>query len=176
MRGKIRDIIPLSVSFLVSLEVDDIDESLMDKELSVDLKPFKERRSLSANAYFHVLCGQLAAAVGCSLTEMKNQLIADYGQYSFTERDGMVEIDTMLVRDDIDWKSIQELHLSPTGDVTEVDGKTYCKYFVMRGSHTLNSSEMALLIEGCCYECKAVGVKTLDDLEIERMVEKWQPK
>lgn len=174
MRGKIRDVIPLVESYILSLEVDDFDESLMGKDLAIDLKKWSERRSLSANAYFHVLCGKLAKIAEISLTEAKNRLVADYGQYSFVLRNGIMEIDTVCLRSDIEWTRLENLHLSPTGEIFYNNGEEYIKYHVMRPTHTLDSSEMAILIEGTVNECKQVGIKTLDDYELERIIDRWE--
>jgi hypothetical protein len=54
---------------------------MQGKELDVIARPHREKRSLNANAYFHVLSGKIAEKLGTSLTHEKNRLIREYGQY-----------------------------------------------------------------------------------------------
>lgn len=37
----------------------------------------------------------------------------------------------------------------------------------------MNTAEMARLIDSVVYDARALGIKTKEDFEIERMVEKW---
>lgn len=172
MRGTIRDIIPSFHSFILSLQVDSVDESLMGKDLSIEIKPYKKKRSLNANSYFHVLCTRLAEANETSINEMKNLLIADYGQFKFTD-DG-TEIQTLYLRADVDYLKLKEPHLVPTGQEMVDGGVLYYKYYIMRGSHTYDSAEMSRLIRGASNECKEVGIQTLDDIEMERIIARWE--
>lgn len=69
---------------MLTLEVDsDVAEQfieLRDKDkLDIEIKPHRERRSLDANAYFHVLAGKLADAMNMSKARMKNVLLGLYG-------------------------------------------------------------------------------------------------
>lgn len=129
----------------------------------------RNKRSISANAYFHVLCGKVAEMTSQSLTEVKNQMIADYGQLD-------TEMGTVILRDDIEWKKLQTLHLHPTTATRSLDdGKLYRVYYVMRGSHTYNSKEMNRLIEGMVQEAKAVGVETMPPAELEQLIGRWKP-
>lgn len=43
-------------------------EKLLDKELSIELKEYRPKRSLDANAYHWVLCTKIADAVGHRLS------------------------------------------------------------------------------------------------------------
>ena len=127
------------------------------------------KRSLSANAYFHVLCQKVAEKTSQSLTEVKNQVIADYGQLD-------KDLGTVILRDDIDWKSLQSLHLHPTTATRTLDdGKLYRVYYIMRGSHTYDTKEMTTLINGMVQEAKAVGVETLTPMELQQMIGRWKP-
>lgn len=134
-----------------------------------ELTEKRNKRSLSANAFFHVLCQKVAEKTYQSLTEVKNQCIADYGQID-------KELGTVILRDEIDWRKLTHLHLHPT-TATRVldDGKLYRVYYIMRGSHTYDTGEMSRLIEGIVQEAKAVGVETLTPRELEQMIGRWKP-
>lgn len=137
-----------------------------DKKYKAEI--WRNKRSLSANAYFHLLCQKVAEKTSQSLTEVKNQMIADYGQTD-------TEMGTVILRDDIDWRRLQGLHLHPTMATRVLDDKKlYRVYFIMRGSHTYDSKEMSTLIDGIVQEAKAVGVETMPPEELARMIGRWK--
>ena len=131
---------------------------------------YRQKRSLNANAFFHVLCQKIAEATRQSLTAVKNQLLADYGQID-------ADMGTVILRDDIDWKSIQYMHLLPTSATRTLDdGKLYRVYWVVRGSHTYDTKEMTRLIEGAVMEAKELDIETMTPNELKRMMAAWKPR
>lgn len=156
----------------LSLDLDDDDitelRNLHDKRISVEIKEFKNSRSINANKYFHYLCGELAKKMTPPVTPafMKNTLIARYGQHEMVGKDPMIyksnaPIDYMM--------QLEDLHTYPAkgGD----DQTTF--FFVYRGSHTYDTAEMSKLIDGTVEECKAVGIQTKTGNEIFEMLERW---
>lgn len=125
------------------------------EKLKLEIKPYKAKRSLNANAYFHVLVGKISDKVGSSKPAIKNLLLSKYGQYAI-ENDSLVHL---IIREDIDVSEREDIHLSATSAVKELDdGKLYRVYRLMRGSHTFDTNEMSKLIEGTISEAKEVGI------------------
>lgn len=147
-------------------------EQLVGKDLSFTMKPYRARRSLDANAYFHVLCSRLAEALGLSMSRVKNELITSYGQPD--EIDGqMVVIKTNLP---VDVMLEQEL-LHCKACRTEVqNGRDVIYYRVYRGTHTYNTAEMSKLIDGTISECQEQGIETIPPDELRRMMERWETR
>ena len=142
-------------------------ESLRDTDLRIKAVKWREKRSLTANAYFHVLVARIAEALGESNTVIKNQLISDYG---FPELPGV----QMILKDKHDWRKLEGVHLHPTAATKVLEnGDTYRVFFLMRGSHTYDSKEMARLIDGTVSEAKALDIETIPDHELKRLVEEW---
>ena len=80
--GRIRDVSRdwKSEKLVISFEIDSIPSDLEDlqtcsRPLTVTAKPFRQKRSLNANSYFHVLTGKIAEKLGTSLDHEKNRLI-----------------------------------------------------------------------------------------------------
>ena len=141
-----------------------------DKTKRWDIKEHKEKRSLDANAYFHVLCDKLRQELGISMARCKNHLISDYGQVQYLP-DGTAMIyktnapeDYMLELETIHTKCIK---------VSEENGKEVFFYRLYRGSHEYNTMEMSQLIDGTVQECKAQGIETATPEEIARMEALW---
>ena len=68
----------------VTLEINGDFREIWDKlhqepVLDVEIKKHREKRSLSANAYFHVLCNKISAETGESEDAVKRRLVVSYG-------------------------------------------------------------------------------------------------
>lgn len=170
MRGRIRDILPMGQRTVLSLDVSAPASSLeeyTDKELSVQIKKYSPHRTLSQNDYFHVLCEKMAKVLRVSLNEVKNQMIADYGQVNRLE-DG--SLDWSVKPSTFNWlKSVN--HYQPTDRYVMDKGQRCPVYIVMRGSHTYDTQEMTVLIDGTISEAKELGIETATPDELARMRE-----
>lgn len=155
----------LIISFLVDSIPTDL-EDLQNKNLDVVAKPHREKRSLNANAYFHVLSGKIAEKLGTSLTHEKNRMIREYGQYEVI--DGMIPTLTAKEKYEDKMLDIEGVHLK----VVERSGGTV-KMAVMRGSHTYNTAEMSRLIDATVEEAKELGIETLTPDQLERIKASW---
>lgn len=169
LKAVARDVI--SKKFVISFETDvlpnDID-MLSGCDLDVTARKHRKKRSLNANNYFHKLASLIAEKTNQSLTECKNQLIAEYGQID-------TDIKTIILDDEIDWRKVESLHLRPSTATKVLDnGKLYRVYFVMRGSHTYNTLEMSRLIDATVAEAKELNIETMTPKEIERMMQAWE--
>ena len=156
------------ISFAVEHLPTDLDDLAGCDALDITAKRHKKKRSLNANAYFHVLVTKIAGKMGESITERKNALIAEYGQID-------KHLGTVILLDSIDWRKIDSLHLRPTTAVKVLDnGKLYRVYYVMRGSHTYDTAEMSRLIDATVDQAKELGIETLIPTELERMKASWK--
>ena len=131
------------------------DQADKDKEYDLTIKRHRQKRSLDANSYFHVLVGKIAEKVGSSTAEVKNQLISWYGQ---VDRDDDGKAIFMIVKDGTPVEKWTELHLNQTASTKVMNGILYRTYIVMRGSHTYDTKEMSALIEGTISEAKEAGI------------------
>lgn len=145
-------------------------QDIVGKDLRITVKEYREKRSLSANAYFHVLCDRLRQKLGISMARCKNHLIADYGQIEYINGQPMIyktnaSEDYMMELETLHTKCIK---------ITEEKGKQVFFYRIYRGSHSYDSAEMRHLIEGTVNECQGLGIETLPKHELERMVGNWK--
>lgn len=56
-----------------------VDEMRDKEKLSVEIKPYRKKRSLDSNAYFWVLVDKLAAKLGRGKTEIYKEYIREIG-------------------------------------------------------------------------------------------------
>ena len=157
-------------TYTVTIRCEQIPQELNElsgKKVKCEIKKFSAARSLNANALFHMVVGIIANNIGASSIFVKYRLLCDYGQ--------MDEGKTVLIRSDVDVTELEELHLKPSGRRLEYDDVEYIEYFVMRGSHTYDSREMSILIQGAKDELSALGISMpISDKEVERILGKWR--
>ena len=138
------------------------------KDIRLEASVWREKRSLDANAYFHVLVGKIAQATSQSHTEVHNQMIADYGQMERTEFGVM----SITMDNEIDWRRVEGMHLRPTGRTQVMaNGRLFQAYIVMRGSHSYDSKEMSVLIDGTISEAQGLDIETVTETEKTRMLQ-----
>lgn len=148
-------------------------EQLVGKDLAIEIKQYRKKRSLNANDYYWQLCTKIAEKRGVSKTEMHNVLLSEYGTESMI--DGALEWSVKDKR--FDWTRSVDCHYRPSGyNVTTKDGAQLPIYWVIRGSHTYDTAEMARLISGTVYEAKEHGIETLTRNELARMVSAWRAR
>lgn len=172
-RGKItqisRDI--LTRRLLVTMVLTDVSEQAVQTisafdDLSVEMKKYRAKRSLDANAYFHVLVGKIADTLTISKAKAKNMLICRYGQPQLLP-DGSIMIYKTNAPEEFMWEQ-EAVHAIP---VRYEDKATF--YKIYRGSHTYDSKEMSLLIDGTVADAKELGIETMTPAELAEMKARW---
>lgn len=146
-------------------------ESVRGIDADIEIKKHREKRSLSSNAYFHVLVDKIRQALNISMAECKNNLISEYGQVQMLPDGEQMIYKTNAPEEYM--KQLETIHTKCV-KVTEENGKNVYFYRVYRGSSTYNSEEMAKLIQGTVDEAKELGIETLTPAEIKAMNERWK--
>lgn len=176
MRGKIRDIQQsymsreTELSLTVDAKPEDI-EKMSGKELSVELKQYRQKRSLDANAYYWVLCKKISESIRESNAFVHNEMLRKYGQIELVDGQAVYLVipDTDDAQRRVD--EAMSYHLRPTSQVKlGKDGKLYRTYMMLRGSSTYDTREMSVLIDGVVTEAKELGIETLTPDQIKEMM------
>lgn len=143
------------------------------KCLQVEIKQHRKRRSLDANAYFHVLARKIAEALNISEEESKVNLVLDYGAVMTDAEGGKVGFKLPA---SVDVNSIYKY--AKWFDTRVEDGKEFNCYIVYKHTHEYDTKEMARLIDGAVYECRNLGIETASPAELESLKNSWkiQPK
>lgn len=156
-----------SKRWLITLEVEEeprLYDELKDKELSIEIKKFKKKRSLDANAYCWVLCTKIAEALKTSKDEVYEEMIQRYSEFD-KDDDGYITV-TMLSRIPIDklgghWREIGQRN-------------EFTSYMRLVGSSEMDSGQMAHFLDGVVSEAKELGIETETPEELERMASLWR--
>lgn len=153
----------LSTKGRVEQEVEELQQLIgKGKELRVEIKQHRHRRSLDANAYLWVLLSKMAAVLHTTKDELYLQMLDRYGVFTH-----IVVKPNVVSRVKAEWRTVREL-----GEIT-INGQTGVQLQCYFGSSTYDSKEMSVLIDGVVSECKELGIETIPPEELQSMKESW---
>ena len=127
-----------------------------DKGKIFEIKEKKQKRTLTANAYYWSLLNQLASVLRLNNDECHFLMLQRYGQY---------EVISVLSEIDLHgyFKYYKEI-----GHGT-VQGKKFTHYKIYKGSSEMDSKEFSVLLDGVISECEQVGIPTLTPSEVAKL-------
>ena len=134
--------------------------------VDIQVEKWSDKRSLQANAYFHVLVNKIAEATKSSMDDVKKLLVSQYGTLA-RGTDGKYMAVKVPKNTEIEKVYPYVRHIG-----TDENGLDM--YLFFKHTSDLNKDEMNRLISGTVDEAKALNIETLTPQEIERMVGKWQ--
>ena len=135
-------------------------------KLKIKAVRYTQRRSIDANAYFHVLVGKIADSLTISKAKAKNVLICKYGQPLILP-DGKIMVYKTNAPEEFIWEQ-EAIHCIP---FKYEDSATF--YKVYRGSHTDDTKQMSVLIDGTVADAKELGIETITPVEIAEIKARW---
>lgn len=135
----------------------------LDKDTIWDVKIEKHRnkRSLDANAYSWALQTEIANVLRLSKEEVHFDMLKNYGQRDF-------------------FSTLAEVNIGNYYDYYEEVGtfrqnnKEFKSYIVYRGTHTYDSREMSIFIDGVVQEARQLDIETLEDREINELIKEME--
>lgn len=149
-------------------------DELHEKDVNASFGQWREKRSLDANAYFHVLVNHIAAALANnpdapSDTEVKRQLVLDYGTIDRDDNGDIIGAKLPASVNVLQYYPYAKSYKS----VTE-NGRDYECYIFYKRTRNLDRKEMARLIDGAVQEAKALGIETKTPAEIAAIEAAWE--
>lgn len=142
-------------------------DDLKDKEkLSIEVKPYREKRSLDANAYFFSLVDKLSKKLNIPKTEIYRNAIKEIGGVS----------ETVCVRESAVERLCDGWRKNGLGWQTDtfpskIEGCT--NVILYYGSSTYDKEQMSRLIDNIVQDCQAVGIDTRTPEELANLISLW---
>ena len=151
------------MSLLLNCEAG-IDE-LRNKKLSIELKQYREKRSLTANATAWVLINQLADKLNLKPVEVYREYIKDINvcKQMILPKNEFNTLKTAWEMLGLGWV-VEEL------DITDKDEIIANFYY---GSSTYNVNQMYKFIKNIVEDCKLQGIPTPEQRKIDKMIGEW---
>lgn len=137
-----------------------------DKKYCIEIKEHREKRSLDANAYFWLLCDQLAVAMHLPKEEVYRNAIRELGGVSSTgcfKTKDADELCRLWACKGTGWFAEKSK--------SKMDGCTRITFY--KGSSQYNTAQMSRLIENIVQDCEAVGISTKTPAEQATLLREW---
>lgn len=132
------------------------------KLLSVEVKQYRQKRSLDANSYMWVLLSKMAEVLHTSKDELYLIMLERYGVFTH-----IVVNPAKVEQFKKEWRACREL-----GEVT-VNGKTGIQLQCYLGSSHYDTKQMSVLIDGIVSECKELEIETLPPKDLAILKQEW---
>ena len=142
-------------------------DKLNGKDVEVEVKEYRAKRSLTANSYLWLLLDKTASALG----EDKETIYLD-----FVRRTGPFK-DFILTEDEAKTFSVAWEKLGTGWPTEQVDYAPDGDHVVIRayyGSSTYNTKQMTRLLEKVKETCKDMGIEVRPQEEIDSMLKEWK--
>ena len=172
MIGRLKDLLRLQggewlVSFTTREDPGNLFDELNGLPVKVEIRKASRHRSLSANNYAWVLIDRIAEKTGIPVSEVYRNAIREIGGVS--DYYGMRETA---------YESFCEIwtkgHLGRQVEIIPGSAKPgWINVRAWKGSSDFDSSQMARLIDSLIQDAESLGIATVPDKEVERMVSQW---
>lgn len=147
--------------------VQELQDKYVDgKKYVAEIKRYRRKRSLDANAYMWVLCDKIADAIRSTKEAVYREAVEQVGVFA-----------DMAVKDrDVDDICRAWVHKG-IGWITEYVGNTakpggeIIRFY--KGSSEYDTKQMSRLIDYLVGEAKELGIETMPPDELERMMQQW---
>lgn len=144
----------VEITFTTEKSVIKAFESLKDEELSIVVKKYSKKRSLSQNAYLWVLLNEIAIKLNSTKEEVYKTFVKDYGVFEIIplKNEAVNSFISKWSKNGIGWicQNLGESKL-----------KGFTKLIAYYGTSSYNSEEMKRLLDAVVDECKELGINTM---------------
>lgn len=134
---------------------------IQSEDEKFEIKKYKPKRSLNANAYAWCLIGKIADRLRSSKDEVYLEMLKQYGQSQVVSVLSSISVAGYFKYFEV-------------AGTTELNGRDFTHYRVYKGSSEYNKDEMAVLIDGIVSEAKNLDIETMTPAELARIKDKWE--
>lgn len=151
------------ISFILSKGEDarHMYDELCDKDVRLDVKQYRQKRSLNANNYAWELITRIADKMRLGKDDVYLRMLKDYGQSEMISVISSIDISPYL-------KYYEE------AGQTTLNGKDFTHYRVYKGSSEFDTKEMSIFIDGIVQEAKQLDIETMTPNQILEMESAWK--
>ena len=135
-------------------------DELRDKNISIQVDEYKEKRSLNANNYAWALLSKIGNVMRLSKEDVYLKMLKEYGQSEMISVKAHIPISDYI-------KYCEE-----AGEST-LNGTVFKHYKVYKGSSEFTKSEMAIFLDGVVSQAQELDIDTRTPDEIARLKDLW---
>lgn len=140
-------------------------DELKEKDLDLDLKKHRKKRSKNANDYLWVLCEEIAKNQGITKEEVYRKQIREVGVYEPlpVREDAIDRFDAAWRQKGIGWFT----------EIVDDSFPGYKKVFAYYGTSVYNTEEMSRVINAAVEDCRVLGIEVISPAELSLMMGAW---
>lgn len=153
------------------LDVLDVISNLKDKKLDIEIKVHVEKRSGKSNRYFWELLGQACEKKHIDKLEEYKRRVKELGIFRVS-RIPTEDFETLKKT----WENWGEAWFCEVGDTEIIGDMEFKIVFLYYGSSSFNKKQMSRLIDNLVQDCKAIGIETKSQEEIDSMLKEYDKK
>lgn len=167
MKGKLKDLTrnfdgSYNLTITVNGDCRDVWDKYREKDIAVEIKQYREKRSLDANGYCWSLIDKIAAKMHLDKVEVYREAIKAIGGVSTIVCVQDIAVDAL--RDGWQGRGIGWLT-----DTMPSKIKGCTNVVLYYGSSTYDTRQMSILIDHVVQDAKALGIETLTPVELEAL-------
>lgn len=152
-----------------NVETLDLLDKLRNKELDIEIKQHREKRSGRANRYFWQLIGELCELQNINPVEDYKRRVKELGIFR-TTRIESTDFETLKKT----WENWGEAWFCEKVDTEIINGLEFYIVNLYYGSSSFNTKQMSGLIDNLVQDCKSVGLETKPKQEIDSLLKEWE--
>lgn len=155
------------VTLLIDVDPSQI-EKLQNEKLSIEIKKYRAKRSLNANNYFWKLLQELCDEIELDTIEEYKRRVKELGIFrTFKIMTEQVQTFKKV------WEEQGVAWFCEIADTEYMGNIEFKIIHAFYGSSSYNSKQMSRLIDSLVQDCKAVGIETKTDEEINSLLKEW---
>jgi len=147
----------------IKLFMNNICNKKNDKKYTLEIKEYKEKRSLSANGLCWVLCQKIADVINSSKDEVYETMIKRYAPFIIYPVWEEILDDLLL---NFKYYEVENARYHK-------DGRAICDVKVYKGSSNYDTKEMSKFINSIIDECKLLDIDVMDQNEVDSLIKSW---
>ena len=138
-------------------------DDLKEKDLEVDIKKYRKKRSKNANDFLWTICEEIAKNQGITKEEVYRKQIREVGVYEPLpiREDKIPLFEEAWRKNGIGWFV----------DVVDNSFPGYKKVFAYYGTSTYNTEEMSRVINAALEDARALGIDLISPEELSLLLE-----
>lgn len=149
----------------MTLEIDSQPEidRIKDKDLRLELKQWREKRSVDANGLLWACLTEIAHALGADKWDIYLQMLKRYGQHTygvFTEQ----AVEAVKAT----WRESEIV-----GEI-DVNGRKGIQMLLYYGSSMYDTKQFSILLDGVISEMAEMGLETPDERKRQEALDRWE--
>lgn len=132
-------------------------------KLSLEIKPYRRKRSLDANALLWHCLDEIAKYIGTDKWSVYLKMLRRYGVFTY------IVVKKSAIRKMMEqWRECEIV-----GEI-DINGESAVQLLCYFGSSTYDTSEFSRLLDGVISEMEEMGIRTPTSKEMRRSLDEWE--